>query len=67
MEVSEWRQQRNVGKGPESCELGRSTELTRRVTGSQVMPRQLQGVSSRSFHEERDWVGSERPSLTRWR
>ena len=43
-----------VGKGPASWKLERSTEFTRRVTGSHLMPVQLHGVSSRSFQEERD-------------
>uniref|UniRef100_A0A2P2IQG3 Receptor protein kinase CLAVATA1 n=1 Tax=Rhizophora mucronata TaxID=61149 RepID=A0A2P2IQG3_RHIMU len=67
IEVREERRQRKVGKGPESCELERSTELTRPVTGSQETPCQLHGVSSRSFHVERAPSGSERPSFTRWR
>lgn len=52
--VSEGKRQRKIGKGPASCDPERSTELTRWVDESQVMPNQLQGLSSRSFQEERD-------------
>ena len=63
-EEREGRRQRKVGKGPASSKFERSTELTRRVPGSHLIPVQLHGVSSRSFQEERDWTGSERLCLT---
>lgn len=67
MELIDGRRQRKTGKGPASWKSERFTELTRPVTESQEMPRQLHGVSSRSFQEERALVGSERLCLTRWR
>lgn len=50
----EGRPQKKVEKGPSSWKLERSTEMTRRVDVSHLMPVQLQGVSSWSFHEARD-------------
>lgn len=44
-----------MGKGPESCESDKSTEVTRWVSGSQETPRQLHGVSTRVLsHEDRE-------------
>lgn len=49
------RRQRKLGKGPASPKPVRLTEVTEwRAEESQVMPTQLQGVLSRSFHEESD-------------
>ncbi|KAK8590251.1 hypothetical protein V6N13_089015 [Hibiscus sabdariffa] len=57
-----WRRQRRVVKGPSTLALERSRD----VTESHETPRQLHGVGSRGFHEERAKSGSEREALT-WR
>jgi|APAra0007618328_1042625.scaffolds.fasta_scaffold02129_5 glutathione S-transferase len=62
----EWREgrwQRMEGKGPTSMKLERSTETTFDVA-SQLTPSHLHGVTSLlSDHEDRDWAGSDKPSL----
>ena len=61
--VREAIRQRTAGKGPEREKLGRLTEVTAPVRGSQVTLRQRHGVVAAGFQEERAFSGSERCRL----